>query len=98
MLKLAIHKTYNKQDLFAKTRKLTYQRDRWDFVRTKDDLIAFLTQFRPDLICIGPLPSINEKEVALLLRNMYLAAKVRVPALTCVDKKMLPSLKRIIFN
>lgn len=98
MIKLAIHKNFTKNDLFRVTRRPTYVKDSWDIVKTKNDLIAFLTQFKPGLICIGPLPSMTEEQVAFLLRQVYTAAKTRVPALTCVDKKMLPSLKRVIFN
>jgi hypothetical protein len=99
MIKLAIHTDCRKKsDLFRKTRRSTFLKDNWDVINTKENLIAFLTQFKPDLICIGPLPSMTEEEVAFLLRQLYRAAKARVPALTCVDKTMLPGLRRIVHN
>jgi len=97
MNRLVIHKDLTQKNLFRVLGGSVYKNHYWDIARTKEEVVAYLTQFKPDLISIGPLPGMSIEQVATYLRTLYIAAKIKIPAVTCVDKDQIQSV-RVVMN
>ena len=96
MNRLVIQKSINQKTLFRVTGRAVYKQHYWDIATTKDELVAYITQFQPDLISIGTLPDMTAQEVALYLRNVFLSAKMKIPTIISFDPVLSEELKRII--
>lgn len=75
-----------------------YKTHHWDIVRTKDEMVAYLTQFLPDIISIGPLTDMTAVEVAVYLRKLYDQIGVRIPKALCADDDNRETVMKILFN
>jgi hypothetical protein len=96
MNRLVIHKNATTKNLFRLTGSLIYKNHAWDVVSTKDDLVAYLTQFQPDVISIGPLPNLSTEEVASYLRAFYLRIKAKIPPYICNEAGKIETVKLIM--
>lgn len=94
--RLVIHKDVTEKTLFRVLGGSIYKNHYWDIARTKEELVAYLTQFKPDIISIGPLPDMTIEQVATYLHNFYIAANMKIPAITCVDKTLIATIKDIM--
>lgn len=56
-----------------------YLNNHWDIARTKEDIIAYLTQIQPDIIVIGEIEGMSVKDIADYIRTMYRATRTKTP-------------------
>jgi len=79
MNRLLIHKELTQKTLFRVLGGSIYKNHYWDIARTKEEFIAYLTQFKPDIISIGPLEGMPPSEVAKYLRDFYQVINIKLP-------------------
>ena len=80
MNRLVIHKQLTQKTLFRVLGGSIYKNHYWDIARSKDEIIAYLTQFKPDIISIGPLEGMNPVEVTEYLRALYQGIGMKLPS------------------
>lgn len=80
MNRLIIHKEVTQKTLFRVLGGSIYKNHYWDIARSKQEFIAYLTQFRPDIISIGPLEGMTPGEVAGYLRAFYQGVGMKLPS------------------
>ena len=86
MNRLVIHKNVTPKTLFRVLGGSIYKEHHWDIASNKNEVVAYLTQFLPDIITIGPLEDMTPTDVAIFLRDIYRRVKnVRYPKFLCVD-------------
>lgn len=97
MNRLVINKNLNQKNIFRVLGGSIYKNHHWDIVTTKDELIAYLTQFLPDIISIGSLDNMNPAEVAVYLRKLYRQLPgVKAPKVLCIDAEYREKVKKIL--
>jgi hypothetical protein len=87
MNKLIIHKNLTPKTLFRVTGQNIYNKPGWHIARTKEDVVAYLTQFKPDIISIGSLKELSSLEVAKYIHSVYKAAKIKGYPSILIDKE-----------
>lgn len=81
MSKLIIHKNLTPKTLFRITGASIYNRPGWDIVRTKQELVAYLTQFQPSTISIGHIKEMSAIEIANFINQIYKLTKIKYPTI-----------------
>lgn len=79
MNRLIIHKDLTQKTLFRVLGGSIYKNHYWDIARSKEEFIAYLTQFKPDIISIGPLEGLTPGQVAEYLRTFYKGIGCKLP-------------------
>lgn len=87
MNKLLVHKNLSPKALFRATRQVIYNKPGWDIARTKEELVAYLTQFQPDVISIGDLKQMTSLQVAQSIHAIYVAAGIKKYPRILIDKQ-----------
>lgn len=89
MNKIVIHKNATSKNLYRVLGSAVCNSRQWDIATNKQELVAYLTQFQPDLISIGPLSDMTTEEVAMYLRAFYMRLRIKIPTYICneVEKK-----------
>lgn len=87
MNKLIIHRNLTPKSLFRVTGQGIYNKPGWDIARNKEDLVAYLTQFQPDVISISSLPGLTSLEVAECIHSIYIAAGIKKYPQIIIDKQ-----------
>lgn len=98
MNRLVIHKNLTQKNLFRVLGGSIYKNRHWEIARTKEELVAYLTQFQPDLISIGPLEDMDTLEVAKYIRLLYITTKSKIPAITCVEREKMRDVRETVYN
>lgn len=85
MERLLIHKNVRPNTIFRVLGSSIYSTHRWTIAATKDELVAYLTQFQPDIISVGPLEGMTPVEVASYLGFLYRQAGMRYPQILAAN-------------
>lgn len=81
MNRLVIHKELTQKTLFRVLGGSIYKNHYWDIARSKDEFVAYLTQFKPDIISIGPLEGMTPSDVVGYLRALYQGIGMELPSI-----------------
>lgn len=87
MNRLVIHKQVTERTLFRILGGSTYKNHYWHIADSKNEVVAYLTQFKPDIISIGPLEGMTSTEVALYLRALYQTIGQKLPSVIAAHKE-----------
>ena len=95
MSKLIIHKSLTPKTLFRVTGGSIYNRPGWDIATNKQELVAYFTQFQPEIISIGNIDGMSTMEVAQYVKSIYDLARARYPRVLVIDETLLDNVNQL---
>lgn len=85
MVRLLIHKNVRPNTIFRVLGNSIYTNHHWTIITTKEELVAYFTQFKPHIISIGPLDGMTPVEVASYLGTLYRTAGISYPEILAAN-------------
>ena len=95
MSKLIIHKNITSKTLFRVTGANMYNRPGWDIAINKEEVIAYFTQFQPDIITIGHIDNMNTIQIAEFIKFLYSSVKIAYPIIFLVHYDDLSTIEKV---
>lgn len=96
MSKLIISKNLTQKSLSRSLGGNLYSRPGWDIASTKEELVAYLTQFQPSIISIGTLDGLPTTELAKYVKQLYDLTSMRYPRIILAYPT--PDLEKEVFS